>query len=112
VTPSTASPLPKVAVGRHLSSESVILENYGSWVSDTPIDEIRELSRELKGLRICHVNATAAGGGVAELLSRIIPVHLALGISTDWRLIYGDTDFFTITKSFHNSLQGRTTAHG
>jgi len=60
----------------------------------------------IKGLRICHVNATAAGGGVAELLSRIIPIQLALGISTDWRLIYGDKDFFTITKSFHNALQG------
>ncbi len=52
------------------------------------------------------MNATAAGGGVAELLSRIIPIHLALGISTDWRLIYGDKDFFTITKGFHNALQG------
>src|SRR6266436_9399310 len=98
--------LPKVAVGRHLSSESVNLKNFRSWVGDALIDEIRELSRDLKGLRICNVNATAAGGGVAELLSRIIPIHLALGISTDWRLIYGDKDFFTITKSFHNALQG------
>ncbi len=104
---STATLLPRVAVGRHLSSESVKLENYQSWVGNVLIEEIRELSRELKGLRICNVNATAAGGGVAELLSRIIPVHLALGISTDdWRLIYGDKDFFTITKSFHNALQG------
>jgi len=98
--------LPNVAVGRHLSSESVNLENYHSSVGDTLIDEIRELSRDFKGLRICNVNATAAGGGVAELLSRIIPIHLAVGISTDWRLIYGDKDFFTITKGFHNALQG------
>ena len=98
--------LPKVAVGRHLSSESVNLENYRSWVGDALIDEILELSRGLKGLRICNVNATAAGGGVAELLSRMIPVQLALGLSSDWRLIYGDKDFFTITKSFHNALQG------
>lgn len=101
-----AHPLAKVAVGRHLSSESVNLENYRSWVGDDLIDEIHELSRALKGVRICNVNATAAGGGVAELLSRIIPVHLALGISTDWRLIYGDKDFFAITKNFHNALQG------
>jgi hypothetical protein len=53
--------LPKVAVGRHLSSESENLENYRSWVGDTLLDEIRELSRELKGLRICNINATAAG---------------------------------------------------
>ena len=103
---SAIHPLPKVAVGRHLSSESVNLENYRSWVGDTLTDEIRELSKELQGVRICNVNATATGGGVAELLSRIVPVHLALGIATDWRLIYGDKDFFTITKSFHNALQG------
>ena len=102
----TLSPLPRVAVGRHLSSESVNLDNYRMWVGDPLIDEIRDLSKDLRGLRICQVNATAAGGGVAELLSRIIPVHLALGITSDWRLIYGDKDFFTITKSFHNALQG------
>ena len=103
---SAIHPLPKVAVGRHLSSESVNLETYRSWVGDALTDEIRELSKELQGVRICNVNATATGGGVAELLSRVIPVHLALGIPTEWRLIYGDKDFFTITKSFHNALQG------
>jgi trehalose synthase len=106
VAVGTVKPLPRVAVGRHLSSESVNLENYQAWVGGQLIDEIREISKDLRGLRICNVNATAAGGGVAELLSRIIPVHLALGIPTDWRLIYGDKDFFTITKSFHNALQG------
>ena len=98
--------LPKVAVGRHRCSESVNLDNYRQWVGDELIDEVRELSKDLKGLRVCQINATAAGGGVAELLSRLIPVYLALGIITDWRLIYGDKDFFTITKSFHNALQG------
>lgn len=65
-----------------------------------------ELSEDLKGLRVCQINATAAGGGVAELLSRLVPIYLALGITADWRPIYGDKDFFTITKSFHNTLQG------
>src|SRR3981081_3907468 len=103
---SASNFLPRVAVGRHLSSQSINVDNYRSWVDDELINEIRELSKDLQGLRICHVNATAAGGGVAELLSRLIPVYLALGISIDWRLIYGDKDFFTITKSFHNALQG------
>ncbi|MGA7770758.1 MAG: hypothetical protein WCA27_31545, partial [Candidatus Sulfotelmatobacter sp.] len=39
-------------------------------------------------------------------MSRLVPVYLALGITTDWRLIYGDKEFFTITKNFHNALQG------
>lgn len=103
---STLHPLPKIAVGRHLSSESVNLENYRSWTGEALTEEIRQLSKDLHGIRVCNVNATAAGGGVAELLSRIIPVHLALGIQAEWRLIYGDKDFFTITKSFHNALQG------
>lgn len=102
------SALPKVAVGRHYSSESIHLENYRPWVGDRLLDEIHELSKDLQGLRVCQINATAAGGGVAELLSRLIPVYLSLGIATDWRLIYGDKDFFTITKSFHNALQGMT----
>ncbi len=103
---STLHPLPKIAVGRHLSSESVNLDNYQSWAGEALTEEIRQLSKDLHGLRVCNVNATAAGGGVAELLSRIIPVHLALEIQAEWRLIYGDKDFFTITKSFHNALQG------
>ena len=105
---STLHPLPKVAVGRHLSSESVNLDNYRSWVGDALTEEIRQLCKDLHGLRVCNLNATAAGGGVAELLSRMIPVYLALGIEADWRLIYGDKEFFTITKSFHNALQGGT----
>jgi len=105
VTAGELGPLPKVAVGRHSSWESNV-ESYRSWVSNDLIDEIRQLGEDLRGLRVCEINATAAGGGVAELLSRLIPVYLALGIATDWRLIYGDKDFFTITKSFHNALQG------
>lgn len=99
------SPLPRVAVGHHSSWESDV-ESYRSWVSDDLIDEIFALGRELHGLRVCEINATAAGGGVAELLSRLVPVHLALGVATDWRLIYADKEFFAITKSFHNALQG------
>jgi trehalose synthase len=108
VSVSTLHPLPKVAVGRHLSSESVNLDNYRSWTGDALTEEIRQLCKDLHGLRVCNLNATATGGGVAELLSRMIPVYLALGIEADWRLIYGDKEFFTITKSFHNALQGGT----
>ena len=99
------NPLPRVAVGRHSSWESNV-EDYRAWVGDDLIDEIRSLSKDLQGLRICQVNATATGGGVAELLSRMLPIYLALELNVDWRLIFGDKEFFTITKSFHNALQG------
>ncbi len=94
--------LARFRTGDRISGPQLLMSRVG----DALTDEIRELSKELQGVRICNVNATATGGGVAELLSRVIPVHLALGIATEWRLIYGDKDFFTITKSFHNALQG------
>jgi len=98
--------LPKVAIGRHCCAQSTNLENYRPLVGDALIDEINGLAAELDGVRICHINSTVAGGGVAELLARHIPLLQALGLSTDWRLIHGDPAFFEITKGFHNALQG------
>ena len=70
------------------------------------IDEITKLGEELKGLRVCHINSTPFGGGVAELLACLIPLLRALGIKADWQVIRGDRRFFTITKGLHNALQG------
>ncbi len=70
------------------------------------IDEVVNLSEELKGLRLCHINSTPFGGGVAELLVSYIPLLRSLGIKADWQIIRGDRRFFTITKGFHNALQG------
>jgi trehalose synthase len=98
--------LPQISVGRHSSSESIQIDNYRPLVGDELADEIQALARELHGLRVCDINATASGGGVAELLSREIPIYNALGLKTDWRIIHGDKRFFTTTKRFHNGLQG------
>ncbi|MBA7643598.1 Trehalose synthase [subsurface metagenome] len=70
------------------------------------IDEVVNLGEELKGLRLCHINSTPFGGGVAELLVSYIPLLRSLGIKADWQIIRGDRRFFTITKGFHNALQG------
>lgn len=70
------------------------------------IDEVASLGQELKGLRVCHVNSTPFGGGVAELLVSYIPLMRSIGIQADWQVIRGDRRFFTITKGLHNSLQG------
>jgi len=98
--------LPKVGIGRHCCAQSTNLENYRTLVGDALIDEIKGLADALSGLRVCHINSTAAGGGVAELLGRQIPLLHALGLSADWRLIHGDPEFFQVTKGFHNALQG------
>ncbi len=70
------------------------------------IDEVVNLAKELKGLRLCHINSTPFGGGVAEMLVSYIPLLCSVGIKADWQIIRGDRRFFTITKGLHNALQG------
>ena len=53
------------------------------------------------------INSTAVGGGVAEMLHRVVPLLNELGIRTTWSVIKGGADFFDITKAFHNALQGK-----
>jgi len=72
------------------------------------IDEVVSLGEELKGLRVCHINSTPFGGGVAELLVSYIPLLRSVGIKADWQVIRGNRRFFTITKGLHNALQGAT----
>jgi trehalose synthase len=98
--------LEKVSIGRHFGAVCSNIENYRILVGDELIDEVIDLARQLNGIRICHVNSTAYGGGVAELLARHLPILQDLGLSADWRLIHGRPDFFNVTKAFHNALQG------
>lgn len=98
--------LPKVSVHRFSSAPFVDVENYRRLVGEALLEEIRCLARELAGIRVCHVNSTGWGGGVVELLSRLVPLSRALGVRTDWRLVQGPPTFFGVTKAFHNALQG------
>jgi trehalose synthase len=98
--------LSKVAVGRPNSSVVADVENYRLLVGDELMDEVATLAKDLERVRICHINSTAYGGGVAELLSRYLPLLQGVGLSAEWRLIHGQAEFFTITKAFHNALQG------
>jgi trehalose synthase len=98
--------LPIVTLGRHCCSLATNLENYRPLVGDEMTDEVRDLARRLNGVRICHLNSTSTGGGVAELLTRYIPLLRALSLKADWHLIHGEADFFTVTKRIHNALQG------
>lgn len=98
--------LPKVSVHRFSCAPFTNVENYRRIVGDEIIDEIEALSRELEGVRVCHLNSTGFGGGVAELLARLVPLARALGIDADWRLLQGTPEFFHVTKAFHNALQG------
>ncbi|MBI4269362.1 MAG: glycosyltransferase [Candidatus Rokubacteria bacterium] len=98
--------LQRVSIGRQGCAPCANVENYRALVGDQLVDEIETLGHDLKDVRIAHVNSTAFGGGVAELLARHLPVLKALGVAAEWRLIHGEPEFFTVTKAFHNALQG------
>ncbi|HEX5480024.1 MAG TPA: glycosyltransferase [Dehalococcoidia bacterium] len=82
------------------------LEDYRPIIGDERTDEILRLGDQLRGARVLHVNATAFGGGVAEILGTMVPLMNDAGLDADWQVIKGADDFFNITKAMHNSLQG------
>lgn len=82
------------------------LEEYTSIVGRHVIDELYLLAEKLKGKVIQNINSTAVGGGVAEILNRLIPLMRDLDVDFRWDLIKGDEKFFVITKKFHNALHG------
>jgi trehalose synthase len=82
------------------------IDEYRSIVGDKVISEIVQMARNLYGLRVLHINSTYYGGGVAEMLYSLIPLMNDVGVSVDWRILRGTPEFFTITKKFHNAIQG------
>ncbi|MBI2170166.1 MAG: glycosyltransferase [Actinobacteria bacterium] len=70
------------------------------------IAELRALAEPFRGARVLHVNATAFGGGVAELLGTVVPLMRDLGLEAEWQVMHGSDEFFGVTKSIHNALQG------
>ncbi len=88
------------------SPVQVSLEHYKPIVGEEKIAEIRLLAEKLSGRKICHVNSTSYGGGVAEILNRLVPLSRASGLEADWHVIRGSDEFFKVTKALHNGLQG------
>jgi trehalose synthase len=83
-----------------------LLEQYAHVVGNEVIDHLRQLANPLRGMKILHINSTKEGGGVAEILHRLIPLKIELGIDVEWEVISGEADFYKCTKKMHNSLQG------
>ncbi|HZQ38357.1 MAG TPA: glycosyltransferase [Dehalococcoidia bacterium] len=82
------------------------IEAYRPIIGDARVEEILQLADRLRGARVLHVNATAFGGGVAEILATLVPLMTDLGLEADWQVIRGSDEFFNVTKAMHNSLQG------
>lgn len=82
------------------------IKDYAPIVGVDVIDHLRQLARPLEGLKVVHVNSTRVGGGVAEILHKLVPLKAELGIDARWEVIRGEEAFFSCTKNFHNGLQG------
>src|SRR5208337_3566587 len=83
------------------------IDDYAAIVGEDVISHLRQLAAPLKGMKVVHVNSTRLGGGVAEILTKLVPLMEDLGIDVHWEVMRGQEDFFQCTKNFHNALQGR-----
>src|SRR5882762_1532850 len=92
-TPPPPPPIPKLA-------------DYEAIIGKSQLEELRFVAQPLQGKRVKMVNSTAVGGGVAEMLNRLVPLLDELGVKTGWEVITGGNDFFEVTKGFHNALHG------
>ena len=82
------------------------LERYEQIVGCQEVNRLKRMAERLAGKRIVHVNSTRAGGGVAEILGWMVPLMNELGLDARWEVITGSPEFYKVTKSFHNGLQG------
>ncbi len=83
------------------------LADYEEIVGREVIQELYVLAERVKSRRLQNINSTPVGGGVAEILTRMVPLLRELGIETTWDVIKGDQAFFNVTKAFHNALHGK-----
>ena len=82
------------------------LADYTHLVGRPLVEEVRELAKELEGLKVLHLSATAFGGGVAEILYTLVPLMKDVGIDVEWQVMLGREEFYNVTKQLHNALQG------
>jgi trehalose synthase len=85
---------------------SKALADYVSLAGRALTDQVRALAEPLAGKRVLHLSATAFGGGVAEILYTLVPLMQDIGLEPEWRVIHGQDEFFDVTKTIHNALQG------
>jgi trehalose synthase len=89
-----------------LALNRIPLEDYARLLGEGEIEELRALAKPLRGRSMEMINSTAVGGGVAEILTRLLPLAEELDLAMQWNVMTGGEDFFEVTKSFHNALHG------
>ncbi|MCK5182493.1 MAG: hypothetical protein KAQ73_08120, partial [Dehalococcoidia bacterium] len=83
------------------------LEDYVPILGKERVERLQKIAQRVQGLKILTLNATAQGGGVAEMLYSAIPFLNMLGIESEWKIICGTSEYFEATKELHNLLQGK-----
>src|SRR5881275_2824391 len=89
-----------------LTLTRIPLDDYAGLHGAGEIEELRALAKPLRGRSIEMINSTAIGGGVAEILNRLVPLAEELDLGIRWEVMQGAEEFFDVTKSFHNALHG------
>ncbi len=82
------------------------VDDYIPIIGEDKVKRLKELAAPLQNKRVLHLNATAYGGGVAELLKTQVAVMQSLGLCVDWYVMRANSEFYEVTKLFHNTLQG------
>jgi len=86
------------------------LERFASVLRPEPLSELRagiiESRTVFAGRTVWNVSSTARGGGVAEMLTTLLPYARGVGVDARWEVIGGDAAFFAVTKRIHNRLHG------
>jgi trehalose synthase len=88
-------------------NSNINVKDYEPVVGKSYIEELRMLARRLSGKTVLNINSTFAGGGVAEILSRLVPLLNQLGVDVRWQTISAEAKFFKVTKKLHNALHGK-----
>jgi trehalose synthase len=91
---------------QRVAVQPIALEAYRDIVPDAMLADIATLGRALRGLCLVHVNATPAGGGVAEILKSLVGLMQGIGLDARWYVLEADPAFYQITKKLHHALQG------
>lgn len=82
------------------------IATYDPHIDDQQGATIRTLGDDLEDVRVAHINSTASGGGVAEIVQSLVPLLNDVGVETDWLVMDAPETFFDVTKAIHNGLQG------
>lgn len=96
---------------RYVDTTAQEISSYGEFAGSERLERLRDLASRIGKARILHLNATAYGGGVAEMLNSVVPLEKGLGLDVTWGVIVAEPAFFTLTKRLHNALQGAPAFH-